>query len=211
MTPQTVNAYYGATRNEIVFPAAMLAPPFFDERADDAVSYGAIGAVIGHELSHGFDDQGRKSDAHGNLRDWWTPADAERLARRTERVVRQYSGYSPLAGRHVDGQLTLGENIADLAGVRIALDAYLLSLGGQPAPVIDGYGGEQRFFFGWAQIWRRKYRDAELDRRLRTDPHAPSEYRVNGVLPHLDEFHAAFGVAPGSGMWRPPEERDTIW
>lgn len=211
MTPQTVNAYYHPTLNEIVFPAAILQPPFFDVEADDAVNYGAIGAVIGHEISHGFDDQGRRSDGDGNLRDWWTPEDAAAFEARANRLAEQYSAYEPLDGMRINGRLTLGENIGDLSGLAVAYDAYQRSLGGKEPPVINGLTGDQRFFLGWAQIWRTLYRDEALRQRLLTDPHSPGEFRVNGVLRNLDEFHAAFNVQPGDGMYLPPEERVKIW
>jgi putative endopeptidase len=211
MTPQTVNAYYSPTMNEIVFPAAILQPPFFDVTADDAVNYGGIGAVIGHEFSHGFDDQGRRSDGYGNLRDWWTEADAAEYTRRAQAIVDQYSAYEPLPGSFIDGALGLGENIADLAGLTMAYRAYRNSLGGEEAPVIDGFTGDQRFFMGWAQVWRILFRDEELRQRLVTGPHAPGEYRTNGIVPHLDAFHEAFEVEPGDGMWRAPEVRIRIW
>lgn len=211
MTPQTVNAYYNPSMNEIVFPAAILQPPFFNVEAEDAVNYGAIGAVIGHEISHGFDDQGRKSDGDGNLRDWWSPADAEEFGKRTQVLVEQFNTFSPVEGMHVNGELTLGENIGDLSGLAVANKAYKLSLDGQESPVIDGYTGDQRFFLGWAQIWRRKYREDELRQRLITDPHSPSEYRTNGPVVHLPEFHTAFEVKEGDGMYRAPEQRTRIW
>jgi putative endopeptidase len=211
MTPQTVNAYYHPTLNEIVFPAAILQPPFFDFTADDAVNYGAIGAVIGHEISHGFDDQGRRSDGDGNLRDWWMPADASAFQERADRLVEQYGEYSPLEGQSINGRLTLGENIGDLSGLAVAYKAYRRSLGGREAPVIGGFTGDQRFFLGWAQIWRTLYREEALRQRLLTDPHSPGEFRVNGVLRNLAEFHAAFGLKPGDGMYVPPEERVEIW
>lgn len=211
MTPQTVNAYYNPSMNEIVFPAAILQPPFFNVAADDAVNYGAIGAVIGHEISHGFDDQGRKSDGHGRLRNWWTEVDEREFGRRAQGLVEQYDEFSPLPGEHVNGELTLGENIADLAGLTVAYRAYRLSLGGAEPPVIDGMTGAQRFFTGWSQVWRRKYRKSELKRRLVTDVHSPSEYRVIGVLRNMPEFHRAFGVESGDGMYLPPDERVAIW
>jgi len=211
MTPQTVNAYYSATMNEIVFPAAILQPPFFDVNADDAVNYGGIGAVIGHEFSHGFDDQGRRSDGLGNLRDWWTEADAAEYTRRAQAIVDQYSAYEPLPGAFIDGALGLGENIADLAGLTMAYRAYRNSLGGEEPPVIDGLTGDQRFFMGWAQVWRILFREQDLRQRLVTGPHAPGEYRTNGIVPHLDAFHEAFNVEPGDGMWRAPEDRIRIW
>jgi putative endopeptidase len=211
MRPYTVNAYYSPTRNEIVFPAAILQPPFFNPDADDAVNYGAIGAVIGHEISHGFDDQGRKSDGDGNLRDWWTDADARAFDARAQQLVDQYDRFNPIDSLHVNGRLTLGENIGDLSGLTVAHRAYVISLGGKAAPVINGLTGDQRFFIGWAQIWRRRYRPEELRNRLLTDPHAPSRYRVNGTLANMDEFYAAFGVRPGDAMYLPPDARVKIW
>ena len=211
MTPQTVNAYYSSTMNEVVFPAAILRPPFFNMTADDAVNYGAIGAVIGHELTHGFDDQGRKSDGDGNLRTWWTDEDEAEFKKRAQVIIDQYSGYAPIDTMHIKGRLTLGENIGDLGGVTIAYYAYQKSLGGKEAPVIDGFSGDQRFFIGWAQIWRRLYRDEELRRRLLTDPHSPSEYRTNGILSNMPKFYSAFDVKPGDNMYRPEEVRVKIW
>ena len=211
MTPQTVNAYYSPPMNEIVFPAAILQPPFFDPLADDAVNYGGIGAVIGHEISHGFDDSGRQFDGEGNLRDWWTFDDNVRFRERAGKLVAQYGQFSPIDGRTVNGQLTLGENIGDLSGLAVAYRAYMISLGGKPAPVIDGFTGPQRFFLGWAQIWRRKYRDDELRARLITDSHSPSEYRANGVVPNMTEFSEAFAVQPGDKLYRAPSERVKIW
>ncbi len=211
MTPQTVNAYYNPSMNEIVFPAAILQPPFFNVEADDAVNYGAIGAVIGHEFSHGFDDQGRKSDGDGNLRDWWTDEDAVEFKRRADGLVAQYAAYEPLPGEFINGELTLGENIGDLAGLTMAYRAYQIALGGEPSPVINGYSGDQRFFMGWAQVWRRLYREDELRRRLLTDPHSPSEYRVNGIVSNMPEFHRAFKVKPGDKLYRAPDDIVKIW
>jgi putative endopeptidase len=211
MYPQTVNAYYNPPMNEIVFPAAILQPPFFNVEADDAVNYGAIGAVIGHEFSHGFDDQGRKSDGDGNLTDWWTPEDAEEFKARAQKMVDQYSAFSPVEGANVNGEFTLGENIADVSGLTVAFRAYKLSLKGKPSPVIDGFTGEQRFFLGWSQIWARKYRDAELRKRLVTDPHSPSRYRVLGVVSNMPEFYEAFGVKETDPLFRKKEERVKIW
>ena len=211
MPPQMVNAYYNPELNEIVFPAAILQPPFFTMAADDAVNYGGIGAVIGHEISHGFDDKGSQYDGVGNLRNWWTPEDHEAFGARTAALVAQYATYEPVAGHSVNGELTLGENIADLSGLAVALRAYRRSLGGSDAPVIDGLTGEQRFFAGWAQVWRAKTRDEEMVRRLATDPHSPAEYRVTGVLVNSDDFMAAFDVQPGDGMWRAPADRVRIW
>jgi putative endopeptidase len=211
MTPQTVNAYYSPATNEITFPAAILRPPFFDPAADDAVNYGAIGSVIGHEISHGFDDSGRQFDGDGNLRDWWTADDGAKFKQRTAVVVKQFNGYRVLDDRHLNGELTLGENIGDLSGLAVAFKAYRLSLGGQPAAQIDGFSGEQRFFLGWAQVWRRKYRDEELLKRTLTDPHSPSEFRTNGPTSNIDAFYDAFGVKEDDRMYRPPGERVKIW
>jgi putative endopeptidase len=211
MTPQTVNAYYNPLANEIVFPAAILQPPFFDMNADPAVNYGGIGAVIGHEISHGFDDQGRKFDGKGVLRDWWTAEDNERFMARAGQLVQQYDAYSPIEGMNVNGQFTLGENIGDLSGVAVAHKAYRLSLDGRPAPVLDGYTGDQRFFIGWAQVWARSYREDELRRRLKTDPHSPSEYRANGILKNMPAFHEAFGVKEGDALYLPPDRQVRIW
>ncbi len=210
-TPQTVNAFYSASRNEIVFPAAILQPPFFDATADDAVNYGGIGAVIGHEISHGFDDQGRKFDGTGNLRDWWTPQDAQRFTERTAALSAQYAAYEPLPGEHINGELTLGENIADLSGLTVALRAYRLSLGGRPAPMLDGFTGEQRFFLGFAQVWRGKTRDETLRAQLLSDSHSPNEFRTNGVVSNLSEYYSAFDVKEGDTLFRPPDQRVTIW
>ncbi len=211
MTPQTINAYYNPTMNEIVFPAAILQPPFFNMAADDAVNYGAIGAVIGHELSHGFDDKGSKYDGHGNLRMWWTPSDREEFERRAAVLSKQYSEFEPVEGNFVNGDLTLGENIGDLGGLSLAYEAYQLSLEGKEAPVIDGLTGDQRFFLGWSQIWRRLYREQELLKRLITDPHSPSEYRVNGIVRNMDAWYKAFDVKPSDPLYLPPEERVRIW
>lgn len=211
MTPQTVNAYYSPAMTEIVFPAAILQPPFFQVDADPAVNYGAIGAVIGHEITHGFDDQGRRVDGEGNLRDWWRAEDEQRFMARAQRMIDQYDDYSPMEGMNINGALALGENIADLGGVRIALAAWRRSLDGEDAPMIDGLTGEQRFFMGWAQIWRTLYRDEALRRHLITGPHSPGPYRVKGVLSNLPAFHRAFDVEPGDPMYRAPEQRVEIW
>ncbi|MGH3564733.1 MAG: M13 family metallopeptidase [Pseudonocardia sp.] len=210
-TPQTVNAYYNPPMNEITFPAGILQPPFFDARADDAVNYGGIGAVIGHEISHGFDDQGRKFDGTGNLRDWWTPEDVTRFSERTARLVAQYGAYSPVEGGTVNGELTLGENIADLSGMAVAFKAYRRSLAGAPAPMLDGFTGDQRFFIGNAQVWRGKIRDDALRQQLLTDPHSPAQYRSNGVVTNLPGFYEAFDVAPTDKLFRPAEERVALW
>lgn len=211
MTPQTVNAYYNPVNNEIVFPAAILQPPFFNMAADDAVNYGGIGAVIGHEIGHGFDDQGSQYDGDGNLKNWWTDQDKKEFDERTAKLVAQYDGFEALPGQHVQGKLTLGENIGDLSGMTIAHRAYLLSLEGKPAPTIEGMSAEQRFFYGWAQVWARKYRDDELQKRLSTDPHSPSEFRCNGIVRNMPEFYAAFDVKEGDKLYLKPEDRVKIW
>jgi putative endopeptidase len=211
MTPQTVNAYYNPTQNEIVFPAAILQPPFFDPGADRAVNYGGIGAVIGHEMTHGFDDQGRQFDGTGALADWWAPEDAARFVERTKRLGGQYSAFEPIAGAHVNGDLTMGENIADLGGVLVALDAYHMSLKGEPAPVVEGLTGDQRFFLGAAQVWRSATRPDEQRRRLVSDPHSPPRFRSNGTVRNVDAWYAAFGVKPGEAMYLSPDQRVHIW
>jgi putative endopeptidase len=211
MTPQTVNAYYSAEMNEIVFPAAILQPPFFNADADDAVNYGGIGAVIGHEISHGFDDQGSQFDAKGNLRNWWQEDDHKAFGNLTERLVAQYEQYSPIPSRHVNGKLTLGENIADLSGLQIAYKAYQISLNGKPAPEMDGYSGDQRFFIGFAQVWRSKTREARALQLLTIDPHSPSQFRPIGAAVNSDAFANAFGVKQGDGMFKPENERIRIW
>ncbi|MDX1877614.1 M13 family metallopeptidase [Mycolicibacterium sp. 141076] len=214
MTPQTVNAYYNPGMNEIVFPAAILQPPFFDAEADDAANYGGIGAVIGHEIGHGFDDQGAKYDGDGNLVDWWTDADRAEFGLRTKALIEQYEAFTPRAldaGHHVNGAFTVGENIGDLGGLSIALLAYELSLGGKEAPVIDGLTGVQRVYFGWAQVWRTKSRDAEAIRRLAVDPHSPPEFRCNGVIRNIDSFYEAFDVTTTDELYLDPAERVRIW
>jgi putative endopeptidase len=211
MTPQTINAYYNPPRNEIVFPAAILQPPFFDPDADPAVNYGAIGAVIGHEITHGFDDQGRKVDGNGVLRDWWTPADAAAFEARAKVFGAEYDATFPLPGQHVNGQATMGENIADLGGLLMALDAYHLSLNGREAPVIDGFTGDQRLFLGWAQVWREKQRDAALQQQLATDPHSPASVRASVPVKNIDAWYAAFGVKPGDEQYLAPAARASIW
>jgi putative endopeptidase len=210
MTPMTINAYANFGMVEIVFPAAILQPPFFDPNADPAINYGGIGAVIGHELSHHFDDQGAKYDKSGRLSDWWTPADVAAFTSRLDKLGAQYDAYEPLPGMHVQGKLTMGENVADLAGVTVAYDAYRHSLGGQGAPVIDGTTGDQRFYLGWAQVWRRKYREANLRQRLLTDPHSPSEQRV-AVVRNFDDWYRAYNVQPGQMLYLAPEARVRIW
>ena len=214
MTPQTVNAYYNPGMNEIVFPAAILQPPFFDAEADDAANYGGIGAVIGHEIGHGFDDQGAKYDGDGNLVDWWTDEDRSEFGARTTALIEQYETFTPRGlepSHHVNGAFTVGENIGDLGGLSIALLAYRLSLGDKPAPVIDGLTGEQRVFFGWAQVWRTKAREAEAIRRLAIDPHSPPEFRCNGVVRNMDAFYEAFDVSENDELYLEPERRVRIW
>lgn len=211
MTPQTVNAYYNAFFNEIVFPAAILQPPYFDPAADAAVNYGGIGGVIGHEMGHGFDDQGSKSDENGVLRAWWTDEDVARFRARTDPLVAQYARYEPLPGLRLNGALTLAENIGDNSGLSIALDAWRLSLGGRPAPVLDGFTGEQRFFLSWSQTYRGKVREAQLRQDVLTDPHSPVEFRVNGVVRNLDAWYDAFAVQPGDRLYLDPTERVQVW
>jgi predicted metalloendopeptidase len=211
MTPQTVNAYYNSSMNEIVFPAAILQPPFFNAKADDAVNYGAIGAVIGHEIGHGFDDKGSQSDGDGNLRNWWTDEDRAKFKAKTDMLVAQYDSYSPVPGYNVNGALTLGENIGDNSGLAIAYKAYHISLHGQPAPVIDGLTGDQRFFMGFGQVWRSKMRDEALIKQVKTDPHSPGQFRANGTMKNQAAFYEAFGVKEGDKMYLPPKDRVTIW
>ena len=213
MTPQTVNAYYNPGMNEIVFPAAILQPPFFDADADDAANYGGIGAVIGHEIGHGFDDQGAKYDGDGNMVDWWTDSDRTEFGKRTTALIEQYNQFEPkaLPGHHVNGEFTIGENIGDLGGLSIAVAAYEIAMEGKEAPVLDGLTGLQRVFFGWSQVWRTKARDEEAIRRLAVDPHSPPEFRCNGVVRNMDSFHEAFDVQPGDALYLTPEERVKIW
>jgi len=211
MTPQTVNAYYNPVWNEIVFPASILQPPFFNVYADDAVNYGGIGAVIGHEIGHGFDDSGRRFDGDGILRDWWTEEDTVKFDERKNALAAQYDGYEVVDGLTINGQFTSGENIGDLGGLSIAYLAYKLSLDGKEAPVIDGWSGDQRLFLGWAQVWRSKTRDAEAKRRLTVDPHSPPKFRANGAAVNIPAFYAAFDVKEGDGMYLTPEERVKIW
>ena len=211
MNPQTVNAYYNPVGNEIVFPAAILQPPFFDMTADDAVNYGAIGAVIGHEISHGFDDQGAKYDGEGNLRDWWTDSDKAEFEKRTKKLSKQYSAFKPFDDASVNGDLTLGENIGDLGGLTVAFHSYLLSLNGKKSTIIDGFTGEQRFFIGWSQVWRQKYRDQALRNRLLTDPHSPSKYRAFGTPRNVEAFYKAFNIMPSDKMYLKPQDRVKIW
>ncbi len=214
MTPPTVNAYYNPNMNEIVFPAGILQPPFFYANADDAINYGGIGAVIGHEMTHGFDDQGRQFDAAGNLRDWWTPESAAKFKERSQAIVNQYNEYEPLPGLHVNGELTLGENIADVGGVKLAYAALQKALDKNPqarAEKIDGFTPEQRFFLSFATIWKSKQRDEDLKLRLNTDPHSPAHYRVDGPLSNLPEFQKAFNLPDNCSMVRPPDKRVNIW
>ncbi|CAN5759807.1 M13 family metallopeptidase [soil metagenome] len=212
MSPPTVNAYYNPTMNEIVFPAGILQPPFFDPNADDAMNYGGIGAVIGHELTHGFDDQGRQYDAAGNLRDWWTKESADAYNERAKKIVDQYAAYEPLPGQHINGELTQGENIADIGGLKLAYMALQKALAKKPQPEkIDGFTQDQRFFLGWAQIWRNNIREQELKLRLNTDPHSPGRYRTIGPISNFEEFAKAFDIPADSKMTRPPEDRVNIW
>jgi putative endopeptidase len=211
MTPQTINAYYNPEMNEIVFPAAILQPPFFDAKADDAVNYGGIGAVIGHEISHGFDDQGSQYDGDGNLRNWWTDADHKNFEAKTKMLIEQYNAFEPVKGYHVNGALTLGENIGDNSGLAIAYKAYKLSLKGKPAPVIDGMTGDQRFYMGWAQVWRTKMREQTAIVRVKTDPHSPGQFRANGTVRNQPGYYEAFGVKSGDKMYLEPKDRVIIW
>jgi len=211
MYPQTVNAYYHPLRNEVVFPAAMLQPPFFDPEASDAVNYGAIGAVIGHEIGHGFDDQGSTADGDGRLRDWWTPADREAFEQRTSALVAQYEALTPvqLPGVHVNGELTLGENIGDLGGLGIAYAAWQLATARDGQATTDDDARD--FFYSWALAWQAKRRDEALRQQIATDPHSPEEFRCNQVVRNVDAFYDAFGVTPSDAAWLAPDERITIW
>jgi predicted metalloendopeptidase len=211
MNPQTVNAYYSPTQNEIVFPAARLQPPFFQLNADDAINYGAVGGVIGHEISHGFDDKGSQFDGDGNLSNWWTDADRAAFEERTSALVEQFNQFSPVEGMTINGELTLGENIGDLSGIAMAYRAYMRSLNGEEPPVIDGFTGPQRFFIGYAMSRKGKYQVESVISRLTSDPHSPLEFRVNGPYRNIDAFHEAFGTQEGDGMWLPPGERVRIW
>jgi putative endopeptidase len=211
MTPQTVNAYYNPTMNEIVFPAAILQPPYFDMEAEDAVNYGGIGAVIGHEIGHGFDDQGATFDGDGVLRNWWTPKDLSEFKKRTNALVAQYNGFQVFPDLTVNGTFTLGENIGDLGGLSIAMKAYKTSLDGKPAPVMDGFTGEQRVLIGWAQVWLNKANDQALRNQVGTDPHSPAKFRVNGVVRNVPEFYEAFKVKPGDSLYLAPKDRVKIW
>ena len=211
MTPPTINAYYNPPGNEIVFPAAILQPPFFDPEGDMAINYGGIGGTIGHELTHGFDDQGRRFDGKGKLTDWWTPEDAAKFEAQAAKLGKQYDNFEVLPGAKIKGELTMGENIADLGGLLLALDAYHASLHGQPAPIIDGLTGDQRVFLGWAQVWRGKTRDDAQRQRLVSDPHSPERARVDVPMRNIDAFYAAFGVKPGDAMYVAPADRVRIW
>ena len=210
MTPQAANAYNGKLR-DIVFPAGILQAPFFDANADPPVNYGAIGAIIGHELTHGFDDQGRKVDATGALHDWWAPEDAKQFETRASRLGKQYAQFEPLPGVYVNGDLTMGENIADLGGLSLALDAYRTSLNGESSPVVDGWTGEQRVFLGWAQAWRGKATDDYVKQLVVSDPHCPNQFRVNGVVRNLGAWYDAFGIKSADKLYVPPEDRVHIW
>jgi putative endopeptidase len=211
MTPQTVNASYSPALNQITFPAAILQPPFFDMTAEDAVNYGGIGAIIGHEIGHGFDDSGSTFDGDGVLRNWWTDEDRKEFEARTAKLVEQYSSFQPFDDLNVNGEFTLGENIGDLGGLGIALMAYRISLDGMPPPLMDGYTGFQRVFLGYGQAWRYKYRDEALRNQIKTDPHSPRMYRVNGVVRNLPEFYKEFDIAESDALYLPPEERVKIW
>jgi putative endopeptidase len=211
MTAPTVDAYYNPSVNEIVFPAGILQRPAFDPAADDAFNYGSAGATIGHEISHGFDDQGSQYDSDGNLRDWWTPEDHAKFKAKTELLIKEYDGFEPVPGFHVNGALTLGENIADIAGIEIAYKAYLASLNGRAPPIIDGMTADQRFYIGFAQSWLGKRRDESTIAQVKSDPHSPEKYRTNGVVVHMPSFYSAFSVVPGDKMYRPPEQRITLW
>jgi putative endopeptidase len=211
MTPQTLDAYYNPELNEIVFPAAILQPPYFDPKADDAVNYGSIGAVIGHEISHGFDDEGAQYDGDGNLRDWWTAGDHERFASKTKALVAEYNAFEPVPGYHINGELTLGENIADNSGLAVAYKGYRISLGGKPAPQLDNLSGDQRFYLGFARVWRAKLRDNAVIAQLKSDPHSIPMYRVMGVVVNQPAFFAAFDVKEGDKMYRAPDQRVIIW
>ena len=211
LSPQTVNAYNNPYFNEVVFPAAILQAPFFDPKADPAVNYGAIGGVIGHEMTHGFDDQGRKFDSQGRLHDWWTAEDAARFESRAKALSAQYSAMEPLPGLHIKGDLTLGENIADLGGLTLGLAAYHASLHGRPAPVVGGYTGDQRVFLGWAQVWREKLREDALRQQVTSNEHSPPTARVNGVVRNIDDWYRVWNVTPGQALYTAPADRVRIW
>ena len=211
MTPPTNNAYNNPNLNEVVFPAGILQPPYFDPNADDAVNYGEIGATIGHELSHSFDDQGAKYDAKGELHNWFSAADLKSFQARTGAIAAQYDQYEPLPGLHINGKLTLGENVADIAGLVIALKAYHISLGGKPAPVLNGLTGDQRFYIAYAQSWRERHRDGAIRSQVLSNPHSPSEFRVNGVVRNTEGWYTAFGVKPGDKLYLAPDKRVPVW
>jgi putative endopeptidase len=211
MSPATVNAYNGFLENKIVFPAGILAPPFFDPRADAAANYGSIGAIIGHEIMHGFDDQGRKFDENGQAKDWWTKADAERFEAMTAELGKQYSSYEAAPGVFINGEFTMGENIGDMSGLEVAYEAYKIALNGKPAPVIDGLTGEQRFFLAFAQAWRGEQRDDAIKTQVASDPHSPRRYRIIGPLRNLDAWYDAFKIGADSKFYIPPEKRVRIW
>jgi putative endopeptidase len=211
MTPQTVNAYYSSTRNEIVFPAAILQAPFFDPNADMAVNYGGIGGVIGHEMTHGFDDQGRKSDGHGVLTDWWLPEDAAAFQAQATKYGAQFDSYSVAPGVNVNGALTMGENIADLGGLLLAIDSYVASRHGEPDKVLDGFTGVQRVFLGWAQVWRGKSRPDALKQQVTTDPHSPPRFRIDGPMRNIDGWYDAWSVKPDDKLYLKPDDRVHIW
>jgi endothelin-converting enzyme/putative endopeptidase len=211
MTPQTVNAYYRPTANEIVFPAGILQPPFFDMNADDAVNYGGIGAVIGHEIGHGFDDQGSRYDGSGNLQNWWTDQDRQQFEAKADILVEQYAQYEPLPGMNIDGRVSLGENIGDHVGLLSAYRAYQKSLAGQTAPVMDSFTGEQRFFISWAQIWKIKFRDDAMRAQLAQGPHSPGKYRAMAAPRNIPGFYQAFDIKEGDGMYLTPEQRVVLW
>jgi putative endopeptidase len=211
MVPQTVNAYYNPSLNEIVFPAAILQPPFFNLNADDAVNYGGIGAVIGHEIGHGFDDQGATFDGDGVMRNWWTPEDLTKFKAKTEALVAQYSGFKAFPDLNVNGAFTLGENIGDLGGLSIAIKAYKMSLKGKEAPVMDGYTGMQRVFLGWGQVWLDKQREEAMRSQIAGDPHSPAKFRINGVVRNVPEFYEAFKIKPTDSLYLAPEKRVKIW
>jgi putative endopeptidase len=211
MTPPTINAYYTPVLNSIFFPAAILQAPFFDPNADDAVNYGAIGAVMGHEIGHGFDDQGSKYNGMGVLQSWWTDDDRKAFEARTTNLGAQFDTYEGLPGLHVNGKLTMGENIGDLSGLTIALQAYHFSLNGKDAPVLDGYTGDQRYFLGYAQVWREKNSDASMREQIIADPHSPAHFRVDGATRNVDAWYAAFDVKSGEKYYLPPDQRVHIW
>jgi len=211
MTPQTVNAYYNPPLNEIVFPAAILQPPFFDVRVEDAANYGGIGAVIGHEIGHGFDDQGSTFDGDGVLRNWWTPSDLAAFKQKTGALVAQYNDFKVFPDLNVNGEFTQGENIGDLGGLSIAIKAYKMSLEGKASPVLDGFTGEQRVLLGWAQCWLDKTREEALRNQIATDPHSPAKFRVNGVVRNIPEFYTAFNIQPTDSLYLAPEKRVKIW